>query len=48
MSFEQAAKNQVEIYRRNLEGGAGGKNFHKGKREWSWLTKPPHYTDNFR
>lgn len=48
MSFEQAAKNQVEIYHRDLEGGAGGKNFCKGKREWSWLTKPPHYTDNFR
>lgn len=32
-SFEQAAKNQVEIYHQDLEGGAGGKNSCRDKRE---------------
>lgn len=47
-SFDQAAKKQVKIYRQNLEGGAGGKIFCNGRREWSWLIKAPHYRDNFR
>lgn len=47
-SFEETARNEVEIYHRDLAEAAGGKILCKGKKEWSWLTKASHNTDNFR